>query len=142
MNQKTVKNDVNFTGVGVHSGKPSCVTIKSSQADTGIIFCEKGNQNNSIKIGEVIPEVAMHATVLKSQSWFVSTIEHLMAALYILGVDNALIEVEGYEVPILDGSALPFFQGIREVGVVDLGVAKKFLTPKSTLSFRFILLYN
>lgn len=133
--QTTLKSSVVFEGIGVHSGKPSRVVLLPADADHGIVFYNQDNREQKIVIGKVVPEVAMHATVIKTDGWFVSTLEHLMAALYVLGVDNLRIEVQGYEVPILDGSALPFAQGILDVGLTEQSVLKRYLTPKMPLTF-------
>ncbi len=133
--QKTLKKNVSFSGVGVHSGQPSSVTLWPAAPNTGVMFCNAANSDQVIKIGTVIPEAAMHATVIKKDGWYVSTIEHLMAALLMLGVDNVRIEVEGNEIPILDGSALLFAQGIVDTGFVASDVPRRFLTPRTVLNF-------
>lgn len=133
--QKTIKQKITFSGIGVHSGAPSQVTIWPAEQDSGIVFCNAGQPSQKIAIGKVVPEAAMHATVIKSDSWYVSTVEHLVAALSVLGIDNAVIEVAGNEIPILDGSAIVFVQGILDGGIVDLDRPRRFITPCQELSF-------
>jgi UDP-3-O-[3-hydroxymyristoyl] N-acetylglucosamine deacetylase len=103
--------------------------------NTGIVFCNARQSEQCFRVGTVVPEVALHATVIKTNGWYVSTIEHLMAALRMLDVDNAVVEMESNEVPILDGSALPFVQGILDVGLQEQDAPRKYLTPKEKLRF-------
>ncbi len=133
--QTTLKKEIFFEGIGVHSGTPSSFILKPAAADQGIVIVDAKDKTKSFKIGHVVPEVAMHATVIDYQGWRLSTIEHLMAALGFLDVDNAIIEIDGNEVPILDGSALPFVQGIQQVGLQELNEIKSYITPKNTLLF-------
>ena len=135
MKQKTIKKEVCFNGVGVHSGIESSIILKPSQINSGIIFVNVAFPMENIKIGKVIPEVAMHASVIKNSKWFISTIEHLMSAVSALGVDNLIIEVKMPEIPILDGSALSFIDGIKEVGLEEQEELKKFLTPIKEIKF-------
>jgi len=134
-NQKTLKQRVSFSGIGVHSGLPSAVTLLPAPEDHGVIFINKANHKEKIIVGQVVPEAAMHATVMRSGGWMLSTVEHLVAALVVLGVDNVLIEVEGSEIPILDGSALPFVQGVIDAGIVEQDAIRHYLTPKLALIF-------
>jgi UDP-3-O-[3-hydroxymyristoyl] N-acetylglucosamine deacetylase len=133
--QKTIAQAVTFQGIGVHSGKPSQVTLQPGQADMGIRLHNGQIHEQAMIIGTVIPENAMHATVLKAGSWWVSTVEHLLAALRALEVGNVDVIVSGCEVPIIDGSALPFVQGIMRAGIVELDAPQKFLTPKEVIRF-------
>jgi UDP-3-O-[3-hydroxymyristoyl] N-acetylglucosamine deacetylase len=133
--QQTLKQRIKFSGIGVHSGLASWLTLVPAQAHTGIVFCNAQNSEQSFRIGTVIPDVAPHATVIKANGWYVSTIEHLMAALRMLNVDNVVIEMHGNEVPILDGSALPFVQGILDVGLHEQDAVRKYLSPKEKLCF-------
>jgi UDP-3-O-[3-hydroxymyristoyl] N-acetylglucosamine deacetylase len=134
--QKTLKKELVFKGIGVHSGAPSTIRLKPAPFDSGIVFVKNQSADHIMRVGDVIPEVAMHATVIKSGFWAVSTVEHLMAALSLLGVDNVEIEVDGTEIPILDGSALPFVQGIYEVGFELQRAESAWLTPKELLTFQ------
>lgn len=133
--QKTLKQPIVFEGIGVHTGLPAMVTLFPCEANTGLIIRNKAFPNEPINIGKFVPEHAMHATVVKQKSWFISTLEHLMAAIYVAEIDNLLIEIEGIEVPILDGSALPFIQKILDIGLCEQNMPKLFLTPKKFLKF-------
>ena len=122
-------------GVGVHTGAKASVTLRPAEPDSGIVITNQNFPDNPIQLGCCIPEQAMHATVIMSQGWGVSTIEHLLAAVSGLKIDNILIDIDGPEVPILDGSALPFVQIIGDMGVVEQDKSKKYLTPKKTIKF-------
>lgn len=133
--QKSLADKVIIEGIGVHSGSFSSLCLKPAPENTGIIFKNVlfSNQKEFLKVGSVVPEVAMHATVLKAPSWVLSTVEHLMAACNFMGIDNLIIEVTGLEIPILDGSALPFIQAFEQVGVIEQAAKKWYLTPRKPL---------
>lgn len=124
-----------FFGIGVHSGKPTAIVLKPAPTDHGIVFYYAQFPDEPIHIGRVFPEKTMHATVVRQKSWVLSTTEHLLAALIMLGVDNIAIDVQGPEIPIGDGSALPFVQEILSTGLEEQTCAKKYLTPKKELVF-------
>lgn len=133
--QKTLSKVVTFCGIGVHSGLPVNLTLNPAPAQHGIIFVNPKLPSEPFKIGCTIPEVAMQATVLKQKSWVLSTVEHLLAAIVTVGLDNVLIEIDGFEIPILDGSALPFVQSILDAGLQEQPAEKKYVTPKHKLLF-------
>lgn len=135
MFQKTIKKEIHLEGIGVHSGLRSTVTLRPADPNTGIIITNKKIPNEAIVLGTCLPEQAMHATVIKSKTWAISTIEHLLAAISGLEIDNVSIEIDGIEVPILDGSALPFLQALENVGIEEQNVKKTFLTPKHKIKF-------
>jgi UDP-3-O-[3-hydroxymyristoyl] N-acetylglucosamine deacetylase len=144
--QCTLKQEVIFDGIGVHSGQLAKIVLKPAAHDFGIVFTNPAFPDAVFKIGTVIPEVAMQATVLKNGIWALSTTEHLLAAIGATGLDNVLIEVYGFEIPIMDGSAAPFVQGILDSGFQVQDVPKKYITPKEKLRFedkagRFIEIY-
>lgn len=131
--QKTLKNEVSFYGIGVHSGQEVGVILRPGVANSGVLFWSRLFPRERFVIGQVLPEVAMHATVIKQSHWVLSTVEHLMAVLCMLGVDNVEIEVIGTEVPILDGSALPFVQGILSCGLREVEARRWYLTPRQLI---------
>lgn len=133
--QKTLQREVIFEGIGIHSAQPSKIVLKPAPSDFGVVFENPLFPNEVFKIGSVSPEVSVQATVVKSSKWILSTIEHLLATLTALGVDNVLIEVNGSEIPILDGSALGFVQEILDCGFVQQRSVKRFLTPRERLKF-------
>ena len=119
LNQKTINNNINFEGVGLHSGLEASLTIKPAEPNTGIIFKRTDLKENNIIIPSVfnVSSAVFCTTISNDSGASVSTIEHLMGALYGLGIDNALIEINNQEVPILDGSAKPFIEAISKVGI-------------------------
>lgn len=135
MKQRTIKQSILLEGIGVHSGLISSVMLKPAEVDFGIVIENLRFKNQPLKIGEVLPEVAQYATIIKNGNWYISTIEHLMAAILGLGIDNLLIEIEGSEMPILDGSSKIFVEAILNAGIEEQEGIKKFITPKRTLSF-------
>ena len=119
LNQKTVKRSVKFQGVGLHSGKIVNLCIKSSEPDTGIIFKRIDLNHNNIVYPNFnnVTNTSLNTTISNEFGVKVSTIEHLMGALFGLGIDNALIEIDNEEVPILDGSAKEFIEKILLSGL-------------------------
>ena len=119
LNQKTVKSQVSFSGVGLHSGKVSNMCLKPSEPNSGIIFKRIDLKANNIVFPNFsnVNNTILNTTVSNEYGVKVSTIEHLMGALFGLGVDNVLIEIDSEEVPILDGSAKQFIEKILSTGL-------------------------
>jgi len=119
LNQKTVKNPVNFSGIGLHSGKISNISLKPSEPNSGIIFKRTDLKTNNIVFPNFsnVNNTVLNTTISNEYGVKVSTIEHLMGALFGLGVDNVLIEIDSEEVPILDGSAKEFIEKILTSGL-------------------------
>ena len=119
LNQKTIKNPVTFKGIGLHSGKLVNVSLKSASPDSGIVFQRTDLKNNNIVYPNFanVSNTSLNTTISNQQGVKVSTIEHLMGALFGLGIDNVLIEIDNEEVPILDGSAKKFIEKILEAGI-------------------------
>ena len=119
LNQKTVKNTVNFSGVGLHSGNKVEVFIKPSEPNSGIVFKRIDLKTNNLIIPNFsnVSNTSLNTTISNEFGAKVSTIEHLMGALFGLGIDNALIEIDNEEVPILDGSAKEFIEKILLTGL-------------------------
>ncbi len=119
LNQKTIKNTVTFQGIGLHSGKLVNVSLKSASPDTGIVFQRIDLKTDNLVYPNFanVSNTSLNTTISNQQGIKVSTIEHLMGALFGLGIDNVLIEIDNEEVPILDGSAKKFIEKILEAGV-------------------------
>ena len=115
LNQKTLKHSVQFKGVGLHSGKCVNLSIKPSEPDTGIIFKRIDLKNDNLVYPNFlnVSNTSLNTTISNDFGVKVSTIEHLMGALFSIGIDNALIEIDNEEVPILDGSAKDFVEKIE-----------------------------
>ncbi len=119
LNQKTIKKSVNFFGVGLHNGKSVKVCVKPSSPNTGIIFKRIDLKSNNLLIPsfENVCNTSLNTTISNEAGVKVSTIEHLMGALFGLGIDNALVEIDNDEVPILDGSAKEFISELSNAGL-------------------------
>ena len=117
--QKTISEKIFIEGVGLHSGKKASLTLKPAKPNTGIIFKRLDLERNN----EILPDVynvssaVLCTTISNEFGAKVSTIEHLMGALFGMGIDNVLVEVDNEEIPILDGSGKIFVQKINEAGV-------------------------
>lgn len=129
MFQKTITQKLEFHGISVHSGLKSSVTLRPLGPNSGIILKEAGT------VGTFVPQITQFATVIKSGNFSISTIEHIMAAVVGMGIDNLEIEFDGSEAPILDGSSKPFVDEISRAGLKEQGEHKTFLTPKKILEF-------
>jgi UDP-3-O-[3-hydroxymyristoyl] N-acetylglucosamine deacetylase len=120
LNQKTIKDNVSFSGVALHSGLDVNMCIKPAEPNFGIVFKRVDfNQNNLVYPNFMnVTNTSLNTTIENEFGVKVSTIEHLMGALFGLGIDNALIEIDNEEVPILDGSAKEFIKKIISSGLV------------------------
>jgi len=121
--QTTVKSPVTFAGAGLHSGAPARVTIRPASAEHGIWFKRTDIEAGDTLIParyDIVLQSPLCTTLVNPAGASVSTVEHIMAALAGCGVHNALIEIDGPEVPILDGSAVPFVRGIMQRGLQRL----------------------
>ena len=138
LNQKTVKKIINFSGVGLHSGKLVKVSIKPSEPNTGIIFKRIDLKNNNLVIPNFsnVSNTSLNTTISNESGVKVSTIEHLMGAFFGLGIDNALVEIDNEEVPILDGSAKDFIKEIKKVGFEESNAPIKIIKINRTVEFK------
>jgi UDP-3-O-[3-hydroxymyristoyl] N-acetylglucosamine deacetylase len=127
--QTTLRKPAELSGIGVHSGLPVSLTLHPAEAGAGVVFLRTdGDGEREIRAEASAVTSTEFATVLGDESGAaVSTVEHVMAALYGLGVDNATIELDGPEMPILDGSAAPFTAAIDRAGIVALPAARRYL---------------
>jgi UDP-3-O-[3-hydroxymyristoyl] N-acetylglucosamine deacetylase len=134
-NQRTVAKRVTCTGVGLHSGKPASLTLAPASADAGITFVR-------MDLGVEIParnenvQDTMLSTTLGVGQARVATVEHVLAALAGMGIDNCRVEVEGPEIPILDGSAAPFVALIQEAGVKPQRPGRRYLVVERAVEVR------
>jgi UDP-3-O-[3-hydroxymyristoyl] N-acetylglucosamine deacetylase len=129
--QTTLRAPVTLSGCGVHSGDEVRVVLHPAEANHGIVFLRTGLPGGRDRLIDA-RHVAVSATELctvigERESGAVATIEHLMSALYGLGVDNVLVEIDGVEVPILDGSAEPYIQAIDQVGIAFCNAPRRLI---------------
>ena len=129
LNQKTINANVTFEGVGLHTGVNSKIIIKPSAPNTGIVFRRIDLNKNNLIFPNIfnVSNAVLCTTISNENNVKVSTIEHLMAALYGLGIDNAEIDINTQEVPILDGSSKIFVEKILEVGIKSSDVPIKII---------------
>jgi UDP-3-O-[3-hydroxymyristoyl] N-acetylglucosamine deacetylase len=127
MKQKTIRRSFSAAGIGIHSGEEAVITVKPAPENFGIVFIKNGEaikaspENvNDFKLGTSLENVAV--------------VEHFLAAAAGLGIDNLEIEIEGDELPILDGSALPFAREFLKAGIVELPVLRKVIEIKTPLT--------
>ena len=119
LNQKTINRDIIFKGVGLHSGANVTMTVKPAKPNSGILFKRVDLKENNIVVPNIfnVSSAVFCTTISNEAGVSVSTVEHLMGALYGLGIDNVLIEIDNQEVPILDGSAKLFVEAISKIGI-------------------------
>ena len=122
--QKTISKKIEFKGIGLHSGLESIIKIIPADENFGIIFKRIDlKENNTIKANfENVSSAKLCTTIENKFNVNISTVEHLLAAFYITGIDNALVEINAPEVPIMDGSSKEFVETILKVGVKDQNV--------------------
>jgi UDP-3-O-[3-hydroxymyristoyl] N-acetylglucosamine deacetylase len=128
LNQRTLKNSIRASGVGLHTGKKILMTLRPALADTGIVF-RRTDLDQSVDIQAHAEHVGetMLGTTLHKGDVKISTVEHLLSALAGLGIDNAVIEVSAAEVPIMDGSAGPFVFLLQSAGIEEQKAPKRFI---------------
>lgn len=133
--QRTLKNTIRATGVGLHSGKKVYLTLKPAPVDTGIVFC-RADLDPVVEIlarAENVGETTLSTTLMKDGAR-IDTVEHLLSAMAGLGIDNARIELSSSEVPIMDGSAGPFVFLIQSAGLEEQDAPKKFIRIKKEVT--------
>ena len=128
-NQKTINDTIKFQGVGLHNGINVNLTVKPASENFGIKFCRTDvSKKNLIEANyQNVVEPVLCTKIKNNEGTTVSTVEHLMAAFFGEGIDNALVEIDSSEVPILDGSASEFVDAIRSVGLKEQKELRKFI---------------
>jgi len=137
LNQRTLKNTIRATGVGLHTGKKVLMTLRPAQANTGIVF-RRVDLERPVDIearAENVGDTVLGTTLMKD-SVRVATVEHLLSAFAGLGIDNAFVEVSAPEVPIMDGSAGPFVFLLQSAGIEEQAALKRFVRIRSSLEVR------
>jgi UDP-3-O-[3-hydroxymyristoyl] N-acetylglucosamine deacetylase len=119
MREQTIAGPIEFTGIGLHTGEHVTVRILPAPAGKGIIFRRVDLDDFELRADVASVARVAYATTLMSRGVWISTVEHLLSALYGVGIDNAYIELDNFEVPILDGSALPYTEAIARVGLAE-----------------------
>ena len=137
LNQKTIKNNVSFAGVALHSGLNVNVCVKPAEPNFGIVFKRIDVKTNNLVYPNFmnVTNTSLNTTIENEFGVKVSTIEHLMGALFGLGIDNAIIEIDNEEVPILDGSAKEFIQKIISSGIKVSDAPIKIIKIKKKIEY-------
>ena len=137
LNQKTVNSEVIIDGIGMHSGKKVSMRVLPALPNSGIQFKRIDISNNNIVIPSVfnVTNATLCTTISNEYGIKVSTIEHLMAALFGLGIDNAMIEIDNDEVPILDGSAKVFIEKIKNAGLKESNIPIKIISINKKITY-------
>tara|TARA_Y100001970_G_scaffold246029_1_gene313563 strand:- start:845 stop:1765 length:921 start_codon:yes stop_codon:yes gene_type:complete len=146
LTQKTIKNNVSFSGIALHSGLNVNVCIKPAKENFGIVFKRTDLKINNLVYPNFmnVSNTSLNTTIANEFGVKVSTIEHLMGALFGLGIDNAIVEIDNEEVPILDGSAKIFIEKIQKAGFEKSNAPIKIIKINKKISYsdgeRFILI--
>jgi len=137
LNQKTINRDIIFKGVGLHSGVKVTMTVKPAKPNSGILFKRIDLKKNNIIVPNIfnVSSAVFCTTIANESGVSVSTIEHLMGALYGLGIDNALVEIDNQELPILDGSAKIFIEEIFKAGLKNSEAPIKIIKIEKRIEF-------
>ena len=133
--QRTVKESIKFSGIGLHTGKKVNVRIEPAKENTGIVFVRgdlKGSP--SLKVSPEFLSKLFYATTLSNGEISVQTVEHLLAALSAFGIDNAYIVIDSEELPILDGSAAPYVYLLEETGIYEQSEKRKYMLLKQAVN--------
>ena len=138
LNQKTIKFPIKFEGIGLHSGNNVKVSLLPAEPNSGIIFKRVDLKINNIVHPNFInvTNTSLNTTISNDFGVKVSTIEHLMGALFGLGIDNLLVEIDNEEVPILDGSAKEFVSKITDIGITSSDAPIKIIKIKNKVEFK------
>jgi len=129
MFQRTIKNSIEFVGIGLHRGQPVRVVLEPLDADSGIVFYHLKSATSIPLTIDSVTNTKL-ATVIGKGDYTISTIEHFLSALYAYGIDNLRVIVDGDEMPIMDGSAISFALLLDEVGILEQDKPKKILKIK------------
>ena len=131
--QRTIKKTVKARGVGIHSGKLVNMTLIPAESDHGVVFKRLDAGGRQVHAHSAFVNEVVLSTGLESQGVKVSTIEHLMSAFSALGVDNVLVELDSFEVPIMDGSSAPFVFLVQSAGIEEQDAPKRFIVIKDII---------
>jgi UDP-3-O-[3-hydroxymyristoyl] N-acetylglucosamine deacetylase len=118
MHERTIGGPIEFSGIGLHTGEHATVRILPAPSGKGIVFRRVDLDDFELRADVASVARVAYATTLMSRGVWISTVEHLLSALFGMGIDNAYIELDNFEIPILDGSALPYTDAIARAGVV------------------------
>ncbi|CAB5500500.1 UDP-3-O-[3-hydroxymyristoyl] N-acetylglucosamine deacetylase (EC 3.5.1.108) [uncultured Gammaproteobacteria bacterium] len=131
--QRTIKKAVKARGIGIHSGAMINMTLIPAEIDHGVVFRRLDVGGELIRAHNAFVNEVILSTSIENQGVKISTVEHLMSAFSALGIDNVLVELDSFEVPIMDGSSAPFIFLVQSAGIEDQDAHKKFFVIKDTI---------
>jgi UDP-3-O-[3-hydroxymyristoyl] N-acetylglucosamine deacetylase len=134
--QRTLRNEIFFKGIGLHTGYSVSLTLVPAPADTGIRFRRTDLKNFEIEAVRAHIAKVSYATTLMKKGVMISTVEHLLSTLYGLGIDNLYLDIDSMEVPILDGSGQFFMEEIQKAGIVEQDAVRKYLVVEKPIEVR------
>jgi UDP-3-O-[3-hydroxymyristoyl] N-acetylglucosamine deacetylase len=134
--QRTLHSEIHFSGIGLHTGYSVQLTLVPAPPDTGIRFRRTDLKNFEIEAVRAHVAKVSYATTLMKKGVMISTVEHLLSALYGLGIDNLYLDINSLEVPILDGSCRQFVEEIQRVGIADQKALRSYLVIKKPIEVR------
>lgn len=139
--QRTLKEIVKTTGVGLHSGRKVTLTLRPAAANTGIIY-RRTDLNPPVDFPanpEDVRDTMLCTALVNDAGVRISTVEHLSSALAGMGIDNVIVEVDAPEIPIMDGSASPFVFLLQQAGVQELNAPKRFIRVKNQFVLKMVI---
>jgi len=137
MKQRTIKQPASLKGVGLHTGQPVTLTFQPAPADHGYKFQRTDIEGKPVFNADVNRVVStQRGTTIKFEQVQISTIEHALSALVGMQIDNVLIQLDGSEVPILDGSALPFVEALRQAGIEEQEAEREYFEITQPVTYR------
>jgi UDP-3-O-[3-hydroxymyristoyl] N-acetylglucosamine deacetylase len=131
--QRTIKKIVKARGIGIHSGKIVNMSLIPAEADHGVVFRRMDVGGKLVRAHNAFVNEVVLSTGLENQGVKVSTVEHLMSAFSALGIDNIIVELDSFEVPIMDGSSAPFIFLVQSAGILEQDLYKKFFVINDTV---------
>jgi UDP-3-O-[3-hydroxymyristoyl] N-acetylglucosamine deacetylase len=134
--QRTLKDEASFEGIGLHTGYSVQLTLRPAPPETGIRFRRTDLKNFEIEALRTHVAKVSYATTLMKKGVMISTVEHLLSAIYGLGIDNLYLDLNSMEVPILDGSGKLFMEAILKAGVVEQDAMRKYLVIEKPIEVR------
>lgn len=132
LKQKTIKTAVSLSGSGLFTAEPATLTLHPARADSGIVI-RKGKSHYPADLQHVVG--TPRCTILGNREFTTHTVEHVLSALYGMGIDNAVLEISGPEIPIMDGSAEPFVEAVVNAGIEELDKDRNFITLETPVSW-------
>jgi len=134
--QRTIKGTASFTGVGLHSGEVNSVTFEPAPENTGVVFVRSDLPSSPTIPADIVHVIdTARGTTLGANGARVMTVEHVLAAVAGLGIDNLIVKVDGNEAPVADGSSLPFVEALQSADIVVQGEDKRYLEIKETVTY-------